>query len=92
MPSWEHEQSLNVWRAGVLRERGRNAGPGVNHSGGRRVDIEVRIGPAVIAVAAEHGQSAAKQAEAIGDADRRLEQELAHCAVAVCYPEHTGEQ
>ena len=92
MPTREHEQTLNVWLAGLLRERGLNARPEVSHPGGRRTDIEVRIGPAIIAVEAEHGHSAAKQAAAIGDADRRLQQELAHCAVAVCYPDHSGEQ
>ena len=54
--------------------------------------MEVRIGPAVIAVEAEHGQSRAKQVEAIGDADARLEQGLAQCAVAVCYPDDTTEE
>ena len=88
----EHEQTLNVWLAGLLRERGLNARPEVTHAGIGRVDVEVRIGPAVIAVECEHGQSAAKRTEAIGDADRRLEQGLAHGAVAVCYPDATSEQ
>ena len=87
----EHEQTLNVWLAGLLRERGLNARPEVTHPGVGRIDVEVRIGPAVIAVECEHGQSPAKRAEAIGDADRRLEQGLAHVAVAVCYPDATDE-
>ena len=91
MTSREHEHTLNVWLAGLLRERGLNARQEVNHPGVGRVDVEVRIGPAVIAVECEHGQSAAKRADAIGDADRRLEQELAHGAVAVCYPDDTDE-
>ena len=91
MTSREHEHTLNVWLAGLLRERGLNARQEVMHSGVGRVDVEVRIGPAVIAVECEHGQSPAKRAEAIGDADRRLNQELAHGAVAVCYPDDTDE-
>lgn len=71
--SREHEHTLNVWLAGRLRERGLNSRQEVTHAGVGRIDVEVRIGPAVIAVECEHGQSPAKQAEAIGDADRRLE-------------------
>ena len=88
----EHEQTLNVWLAGLLRRRGLNARPEVTHPGNLRIDVEVRIGPATIAVEAEHGQSIAKRAEAINDADRRLSQKLAHGAVAVCYPDHTTEE
>ena len=109
MATREHEQTLNVWLAGLLRERGLDARPEVMRSGNRRVDagvegeaegarggslrvdVEVRIGPAIIAVECEHGQSPAKRAEAVGDADRRLEQGLAHGAVAVCYPDNTTE-
>ena len=91
MTTREHEQTLNVWLAGLLRERGLNARQEVTHAGIGRVDVEVRIGPAVIAVECEHGQSPAKRNEAIGDADRRLEQGLAHGAVAVCYPDATDE-
>ena len=87
----EHEHTLNVWLAGLLRERGLNARPEVMHPGVGRIDVEVRIGPAVIAVEAEHGQSAAKRNEAIGDADRRLRQGLAQGAVAMCYPDNSDE-
>ena len=92
MTTGEHEQTLNVWLAGLLRRRGLNARPEVTHPGNLRIDVEVRIGPATIAVEAEHGQSIAKRAEAINDADRRLSQKLAHGAVAVCYPDHTTEE
>ena len=56
--------------------------------GNRRVDVEVRVGPARIAVEAEHGQGRAKQREAVADADKRLpdSENLADIAVAVCYP------
>ena len=92
MTTREHEHTLNVWLAGLLRQQGLNARQEVSHTGVGRIDVEVRIGPAVIAVEAEHGQTAAKQAEAIGDADRRLEQRLADGAVAVCYPDATDQE
>ena len=86
----EHEQTLNVRLSDELRARGLNAKPEVMH-GNRRVDVEVHIGPARIAVEPEYGQSPAKQREAVGDADRRLprNQNLADVAVAVCYPDGT---
>ena len=65
MTTREHEQTLNVRRADARRARGRNARPEVTRPGGWRIDVEVRIGPAVVAVEAEHGQSNAKQAAAI---------------------------
>ena len=40
-----------------------------------------------IALEAEQGQTAAKKREAIGDADNRLKQKNADCAIAVCYPD-----
>ena len=92
MTTREHEQTLNVWLAGLLRERGVNARQEVTHPGVGRIDVEVRIGPAILAVEAEHGQSTAKQAEAVRDADRRLEQRLVDAAIAVCYPDDTDEQ
>ena len=92
MTTREHEQTLNVWLAGLLRERGVNARQEVTHPGLGRIDVEVRIGPAILAVEAEHGQSTAKQAEAVRDADRRLEQRLVDAAIAVCYPDDTDEQ
>ena len=61
-------------------------------SGNRRIDVEV--GPARIALEAEHGQSRAKQQDAIRDADKRLpeSENLADCAVAVCYPDATTSE
>ena len=88
----EWESTLNIRLSDQLRRYGLAAKPEVIHPGNRRIDIEVRIGPAVIAVEAEHGQSRTKQVEAIGDADARLEQGLAQCAIAVCYPDDTTEE
>ena len=62
------------------------------HPRALRVDVEVRVGPVTIAVEAEHGQSAAKRAESLRDADARLQQGLAQCAVAVCYPDDTTRE
>ena len=84
----EHEHTLNVWTAGLLRSLyGLDARQEQTQAGGKRIDIEVRIGPVKIALEAEQGQGAAKRREAISDADKRLEQKNADCAIAVCYPD-----
>ena len=90
--STEHEHTLNVWLASHLKSYGLAAKPEVKKPGNLRVDIEVRIGPLSIAIEAEHGQSSAKKAAAIRDADARLKQNLAQCAIAVCYPDDTTEE
>ena len=95
MTSREHEQTLNVYLAEELRRRGLDTAKAeVIHPGNRRIDVEVRLGPARIAVEAEHGQGAAKRQEAIGDAGRRLPgvQNLADIAIAVCYPDGTARE
>ena len=92
MTTREHEQTLNVRLADALRALGLDARPEVTRQGGRRIDVAVRIGPVLVAVEAEHGQSSAKQAAAVRDADARLQQGLAQCAVAVCYPDHTTRE
>ena len=94
----EHEHTLNVHVARLLRESGmtvraeatRNV-PNRAHGRTARIDIEAKIGPAIVAVEAEHGQSSAKRRLAIEDADRRIDQGVAHCAVAVCYPDDSDE-
>ncbi len=91
MATREWESTLNIRLAAALRGWGLDARPEVIHPGNRRIDVEVHIGPALIAVEAEHGQSPGKRAEAIRDADARLEQGFAQCAVAVCYPDGTTE-
>ena len=64
MPSREHEQSLNVWRAGVLRERGRSTGPEVSHSGGRRLVSGLAAAPAQFGVEAGGEEQAGDEQEA----------------------------
>ena len=86
-----HEQTLNVWLAGHLKNYGLDARPESMHPGNRRIDVEIRIQPLVIALEAEHGQSPAKKASVIRDADARLKQNLAQGAIAVCYPDNTTE-
>ena len=89
----EHEHTLNVWMAGLLRGvYGLDARQERMQAGGRRIDVEVRVGPVKIALEAEQGQGVAKRREAIGDADARLEQGIVDCAVAVCYPEGIGSE
>ena len=92
MTTREHEHTLNVWLAEELQQRGLNAHAEGIQPGRIRIDVEVRIGPVVVAVEAEHGQGAAKLAEAVRDADYRLTQKLAQCAVAVCYPDDTDKR
>ena len=87
----EWESILNIRLAAVLRGLGLDARPEVIHPNHRRIDVEVHIGPALIPVEAEHGQSPAKRADAVRDAEARLTQGLARCAVAVCYPEGATE-
>ena len=96
MPSQpEHEQTLNVYMAKLLARNGLSAKPEVQRvapDGTRgRIDVEVRIGPAVVAVEAEHGQGTAKRREAVRDAIGRIKPGIADCAVAVCYPEDSTE-
>lgn len=83
----EHEHTLNVWLAESLRERGLDARQESAQSGGKRIDVDIRVGPVKIALEAEQGHTAAKRSEAIRDADSRLTQNLADCAIAVCYPD-----
>ena len=87
----EWESILNIRLAAVLRGLGLDARPEVIHPNHRRIDVEIHIGPALIPVEAEHGQSPAKRADAVRDAEARLTQGLARCAVAVCYPEGATE-
>ena len=90
--SREHEHTLNVWLASHLKRLGLDAKPESRKQGNRRLDIEIKIGPALIAIEAEHGHSNAKKVAAIRDADARLQQKLAQCAIAVCYPDDTNEE
>ena len=92
MTSRTRETVLNVWLAEGLRQRGLDAKEESAQTGNRAIDVEVRIGPVVVAVEAKHGQSAAMRREAIDSAAGRLEQRLAQCAVAVCYPDGTTRE
>ena len=92
MTTREWESTLNIALAAALRGLGMDARPEVMHPNRRRIDVEVHIGSATIAVEAEHGQTPAKQTDAIKDADARLKQGLATCAVAVCYPADTTRE
>ena len=96
MTSREHEHTLNVWLAEALKKRGLNA-VAERPNQRRRIDVKVTLqrarggGEVVVAVEAEQGQNPAKMAEAIRDAEARLpaQQNLARCAVALCYPDLT---
>ena len=92
MTSRTRETVLNVWLADELRKRGLDAKEESAQTGNRAIDVEVRIGPVVVAVEAKHGQSSTNRREAIDSATGRLEQNLAQCAVAVCYPDGTTRE
>ena len=92
MTTREWESTLNIALAAALRGLGMDARPEVMHPNRRRIDVDVHIGSAKIAVEAEHGQTPAKQTDAIKDADARLKQGLATCAVAVCYPANSAPE
>ncbi len=81
-----YESTLNTWLAEALRERGLDARAESGQGGGKRLDVEVSLDGLKIALKAEQAFSAAKKASAIKDADSRLRDELADCAVAICYP------
>lgn len=69
----EHEHTLNVWTAGLLRELyGLDAQQEQKQPGGGRIDVAIHIGPVKIALEAEQGQNAVKKREAIRDADTKL--------------------
>ena len=92
MTSRTRETVLNVWLAEELRKRGLDAKEESAQTGNRAIDVEVRIGPVVVAVEAKHGQTSTNRREAIDSAAGRLEQDLAQCAVAVCYPDGTTRE
>lgn len=82
-----YESTLNTWLAEALRGAGLDARPESGQGGGKRIDVEVRLDGIKVALEAEQGFSTSKKASAIKDADQRLLQELADCAVAICYPD-----
>ena len=87
MANVEHEHTLNVWLAELLRRRGLNARQERKQANRRRIDVEIHVGNVKIALEAEQGQSSTKKRDAITDADGRLRQGNADCAIAVCYPD-----
>ncbi len=87
MTNVEHEHTLNVWLAELLRDRGLNARQERKQANRKRIDVEIHVGNVKIALEAEQGQSSTKKRDAIADADGRWRQGNADCAIAVCYPD-----
>ena len=79
--------ALNTWLAEALHGEKLDAKPERAQDGGRRLDIEIELEGVKIALEAEQGESTAKRVSAIKDADGRLRDGLADCAVAICYPD-----
>jgi hypothetical protein len=86
-----HEQTLNIDLADLLKTRGLDAEPELQYSSGRP-DVELRIPPVTVALEAKIGQTNAKKLEAIKDSKLRLEQGLAQCGIALCYPAGTTRE
>lgn len=82
-----YESTLNTWLAETLRVHELDAKPESSQGGNKRLDVEVNFDEVKIALEAEQGKSAAKKAEALKDADGRLRDDLADCAIAICYPD-----
>ena len=87
MTSRAYESTLNTWLAELLAAAGLAAMPEVGQPGGKRIDVVANIDGVRIALEAESGYSKAKRATAIKEADGRLTDDLAYCAVAICYAE-----
>lgn len=90
----EHEQTLNVFMAKLLAAHGLDARPEAQRvapdgrTGPRdRIDIQVRIGPAVVAIEAKQGQGTEQLRSAAEAADERVSMGYADCGVALCYPD-----
>ena len=81
------EDKLNIRLAGLLAAEGLDAEGEDERTGGRRIDVFVRIGGRRIAVEAKKGNLPRDRDAALAAAAERLEQGLADAAVAVCYPE-----
>ena len=87
MSDINYESTLNTWLAEALSGENLDAKPERAQGGGRRLDVEIELEGVKIALEAEQGESTAKRASAIRDADGRLRDGLADCAVAICYPD-----
>lgn len=90
----EHEQTLNVFMAKLLAAHGLDARPEAQRvapdgrTGPRdRIDIQVHIGPAVVAIEAKQGQGTVQLRSAAEAADERVSMGYADCGVALCYPD-----
>ena len=86
MPKQLYESTLNTWLAEALAAQGLDAKPEYAQGGGKRLDVEVNYDAIRIALEAEIGHSSAKKTSALKDADSRLRDDLADCAIAICYP------
>ena len=92
MPNQEHEQTLNVWLAELLRDRGIDARQEKKQAKGKRVDVDIRLGTVKISIEAKQGQRPSNRRDAINSADGRFKEANADCAIALCYPEGIHEK
>lgn len=94
-PRAEHEHTLNVVLASLLARQGLAAKPEVSRTAStgekRRLDVEVKLKPATLAIEAKQGQTPRARREACEDADERLKLRLGDGAIALCYPDDCDE-
>lgn len=81
------EEKFNLRLAELLRAEDLDAEGESEQSGGKRIDVLVRIGGRRIAVEAKKGTLAKNRDTALAAAAERIEDNFADAAVAVCYPE-----
>ena len=82
------EEKLNMRLAELLTRKGLTALGEEEQTGGRRIDVLVKIEGQRIAVEAKKGTLPRNREEAMSAAAGRLEDGLADAVVAVCYPDN----
>lgn len=82
------EEKFNLRLADLLRTEGLDAEGESERTGGKRIDVLVRIGERRIAVETKKGTLPMNRESALAAAAERIEDDFADAAVAVCYPEN----
>ena len=82
------EEKLNMRLADLLAAEGLDTEGELEQTGGRRIDVLVRIDERRIAVEAKKGTLPGIRDKALAAAAKRLKHGLAQGAVAVCYPDN----
>ena len=81
------EEKFNLRLAELLMAEGLDAEGESEQTGGKRIDVLVRIGQRRVAIEAKKGTLPKNRNQALADAAERIEDNFADAAVAVCYSE-----